>query len=324
MTGDGMHTSVARFRYHGKGGSLLWTLLASGFLTVITFGIYSPWARTRVREFHYTHTEMDGDRFAWLGTGGELFSGALKAGLILIGLSLVFGLSNLVLGGDAAAPWARVATNVGLYLSIGILLVYAINNARRYRLSRSSWRGIRFSYHGKSNEFMALIIRGTLLSIVTLGFYTPLFQNQRRAFLVNNAKFGSEPFSYDGDGRELFAPFIKAVLLTIPTLGLCWIWYSALKQRYFWEHTTMRGGRFGSSVTGGDLLALHLTNALLVFCTLGIGAPWAIVRTHEFWCAKMELRGTVDWASIRQRSQEAAATGEGIAEGMDVDIGIGM
>jgi uncharacterized membrane protein YjgN (DUF898 family) len=319
-----MNTSVARFRYHGTGGSLLWILIANAFLSIITLGFYSAWARTKVRRFHYTHTEFDGSRFEWHGTGNELFSGAIKAGLILFGVSAVFGVANLALGGQEAPVWATAATNIGLYVSIGLLVVFAVNNARRYRLSRSSWGGIRFSYHGKSNEFLAMMIRGILLSIVTLGFYTPLFQNQRRAFLVNNSQFGTEPFMYDGDGRELFAPYIRAVLLTIPTLGLYWIWYSALKQRYFWEHTTMRGGRFGSSVTGGDLLSLHFTNALLVIFTLGIGAPWAIVRAHELWCGKMELRGTVDFASIHQRSQEAAATGEGIAEGMDVDIGIGM
>jgi uncharacterized membrane protein YjgN (DUF898 family) len=169
-----------------------------------------------------------------------------------------------------------------------------------------------------------LIVKGTLLSIVSLGFYTPFFQNERRAFLVRNSRFGSEPFLYDGDARELFGQYIKALLLTIPTLGLYWYWYSAFKHRYFWNHTHMRGARFRSSVTGDELLVLQLSNFFLVILTAGIAAPWAMVRVHEFWCDNLALHGTVDWARVRQEAQEAAATGEGIAEGMDVDIGIGM
>lgn len=67
---------------------------------------------------------------------------------------------------------------------------------------------------------MMMMARGTLLPIVTLGFYTPFFQSERRTYLVNHTRFGSEPFRYDGDGRQLFGDYVKAVLLTVPTLGL--------------------------------------------------------------------------------------------------------
>ena len=319
-----MNTSTATFRYHGTGGSLFGLVLVNGLLTVLTLGIYSFWAKNKVREFHYSHTEMDGDRFAYHGTGGELFSGALKASGILIVLGLVFGILSALLGGPNASPYVTAAIGLTLYAGIGLLICFAINNARRYRLSRSSWRGIRFSFHGESAEFLKVMVKGVVLSILTVGFYTPYFQNQRRAFFVNNARFGTEPFMYKADGSELMGEYIKAVLLTIPTLGLYWVWYAAFKHRYFWGNTTMRGGRFRSSVTGGELLKLQLTNALLVVFTLGIGTPWAIARMQSFWCDNMALHGTVDWAAIQQRAQEAAATGEGLADSFDIDVGIGM
>ena len=318
-----MNTSTATFRYHGTGGSLFGLVFVNGLLTILTLGIYSFWAKNKVREFHYSHTEMDGDRFAYHGTGGELFSGALKASGILIVLGIVFSVLTALLGGDGS-PTITIAMTLTFYVGIGLLVCFAINNARRYRLSRSSWRGIRFSFHGDSAEFLRMMVKGALLSIVTLGFYTPYFQNQRRAFFVNNARFGSEPFMYKADGSELMGEYIKAVLLSIPTLGLYWLWYTAFKHRYFWGNTTMRGGRFRSSVTGGELLKLHFVNALLVIFTLGIGTTWAIARTQAFWCDNMALHGTVDWAAIQQRAQEAAATGEGIADSFDVDVGIGM
>lgn len=317
-------TTVARFRYHGTGGSLFGLVLVNGLLTIITLGIYSFWAKTKVRQFHYSHTELDGDRFAYHGTGGELLSGALKATGILMVLGLAFGLSMALLAGDQPSAEPPIVGIAVFYAAIGLLLVVAINGARKYRLSRSSWRGIRFSFHGQLGEFVGMMLKGTLLTIVTIGFYSPWFQSDRRAFFVNNARFGSEPFRYDGNGRDMFGQWIKTVLLTIPTLGLSWIWYAAWKHRYFWGHTTMRGGRFRSDVTGGELLGLTITNLLLVIVTLGIGAAWAIVRNHVFFAENMSLHGTMDWASIQQRAQRVGTTGEGLAEGLDVDVGIGM
>ncbi|HEU4996586.1 MAG TPA: YjgN family protein [Gemmatimonadaceae bacterium] len=318
-----MDASTAKFRYHGTGGSLFGLMLGNALLTIITLGIYSFWARNSVRQFHYSHTEADGDRFTYHGTGGELLRGYLKALGIMFVLAMGFGVLSAVLA-PGRSQVAQVIVVIALYVAIFMLSLVAINGARRYRMSRSSWRGIRFSFHGKAEDFVPMMLRGTLLSIVTLGFYSPEFQNQRRAFLVTNARFGSEPFLYDGEGRALFGEWVKALLLTIPTLGFSWIWYVAFQHRYFWSHTAMRGARFQSTVTGGDLLSLSLTNVLLVFLTLGIGAPWAMTRAHQFWTERLSLHGTVEWATIQQRAQAADATAEGLADSFDIDVGIGM
>jgi uncharacterized membrane protein YjgN (DUF898 family) len=320
--GDGMNPSTARFRYHGTGGSLFGLTIVNALLTLITFGIYSFWAKNKVREFHYGHTELEGDRFAYHGTGGELFAGALKVSVLMFVFLILFGISAAIAGGEVAGP-AQLAIVPLFYLAIFCLMPIAINGARRYRLSRSSWRGIRFAYDGRWRDFLGLMIKGSLLTIVTLGFYAPYFQSHRRAFFVDNTRFGSEPFSYDGEGRELVPAYLKALLLTIPTLGLSWVWYAAFKHRYFWNHTTMRGARFRSNVTGGEMFGLHLTNALLALFTFGLAISWTMTRSHAFWCDKVTMRGTMDWASIEQRSQPASATGEGLLDALEMDVGIG-
>jgi uncharacterized membrane protein YjgN (DUF898 family) len=317
-----MRTTIGKLRYHGEGWALFGLVIVNTLFTVITLGIYSFWAKNKVREYHYRHTEFDNDPFAYHGTGRELFIGALKASGILVILSLGFAVAREMSRRGTMTPAARLAIVAALYLAILLLTIVAVNGARRYRSSRSSWRGIRFSFHGRWHQFLSLIIGGTLLSVVTLGFSTPWFQSQRRAFLVRNSRFGSEPFVYDGKGSALLGDYLKALILTPLTLGLSWIWYAAFKHRYFWEHTTMRGARFRSSVTGAELVALWLTNALIVLFTAGIATPWAVTRSHAFWCSRLVLHGTVDWAAIERRSQSATATTEGLAEGLDVAVGI--
>ena len=316
-----MNTSSARLRYHGTGGALLGLVVVNALLTIVTLGFYSFWAKNRVRQFHFSHTELDGDRFAYHGTGRELLMGAIQAMAVILVIFIAYGVIGAII--SLNDPAMQLAGAVLLYASLGVLGIVAVHGARRYRLSRSSWRGIRFSYRGDLGDFVTMMLRGIGMSIITLFFYTPFFQNQRRAFLVRSTHFGSEPFLYEADGRPLFGEFLKAVALTIPTLGLCWIWYVAFKHRYFWNNTMMRGARFTSTVTGTALFELQLINVFLVLFTLGIGTPWAITRTLEFWCDNLSLEGTVDWASIQQRAQSAETVGEGLAEGFDVDVGIG-
>jgi uncharacterized membrane protein YjgN (DUF898 family) len=312
-----------KYRYHGQGGDLFGLVLLNGLFTLLTLGIYSFWAKNKVREFHYSHTELDGDRFAYHGTGGELFRGGLIAGGIFLAIALAYAGISAAFGVPELSETAQALIPLLIYAALIPLVLYAVNSARRYRLSRSSWRSIRFSYHGDAGEFLIMMFKGVFLSIITLGFYTPFFQNERRKFLVNHVKFGSEPFTFEGEGRALFYPFIIAVLLTIPTFGLCWLWYAAAKQRHFWNNTRMRGARFEARIKGMDMLELQMLNMLLAWITLGIGIPWVIVRTHQFYCERLSLVGVADWASIHQQAQQAGATSEGLAEGFDVDVGIG-
>src|SRR5918999_4430018 len=92
-----MRTSIGKLRYHGEGWALFGLLIVNALLTIVTLGIYSFWAKNKVREFHYSHTELDGDRFAYHGTGGELFSGALKAFGIMILFLIAFGFIGFTL-----------------------------------------------------------------------------------------------------------------------------------------------------------------------------------------------------------------------------------
>jgi uncharacterized membrane protein YjgN (DUF898 family) len=316
-----------RLKFLGQGGTLLGIALINGLLSILTLGFYSFWAKTKIRQFFYSETELAGDRFAYHGTGKELLIGSLKAtGVLFVLYGVFLGVFMLMGTPEPNAPPTITQSILTLLfpLAFFVLLTIAITGARRYRLSRSSWRGIRFRFVGRWQDYLWLMVRGVLLSIVTLGFYAPHFQNLRRAFLVNNTRFGSLAFSYDGDGWKLFRAFLKALLLTLPTLGLCWVWYAATRNRYFWKHTRAGPARFQSTVTGGALLGLFVTNLLLVICTFGVGTPWAMVRAAAFSADNLYLQGAIDWDTVEQQAQGVSATGEGMAAAFDVDVDVGL
>jgi uncharacterized membrane protein YjgN (DUF898 family) len=304
---------IRKPEFHGDGGTLFGTYLVNALLTVITIGIYSFWGKTKLRTYLYGQTEFEGDRFAYHGTGMELLRGWLKA----VGLVLVAAL----VAGVAMALVNEVAGVLLLYAVLGLVLFpMALVGARKYRLSRTSWRGIRFSFRGDWQDLLAIYVPGLLFTIITLGVYYPVFHVNVRRFLVNDSHFGSQAFEFDGKGGDLLGRHVLAMLLTPLTLGIYWFWYAAYRERYYWAHTSIAEARFSSNVTGGRLLGFVLTNVLLLCITLGIAFPWVKARTLRFRCDCLALEGPEDFAAIRQEAVPAGAIGEGLTEIMDVDL----
>ena len=306
--------------FHGAGSTLFGIYVVNALLILATIGGYYFWAKTRVRRYLFSETAFAGDRFAYHGTGRELALGFLRAFLVflcpLIGLGVV-------------RDWPGIDANVkkvAAYLVSFLLLVFipvAMVGARRYRLSRTSWRGIRFSFRGRVRDLVVIFFKSSILAGLTFGLYYPFYLTQRQGFMISNSYFGSERFGWDGRGRDLFRSFLLAVVLTLPTLGLCWVWFLAHKRRFFWQHTSFAGARFRSTVTGGALLGLYAVNVLLLVATLGIAWPWVRVRNIRFGLRYLTLEGPLDLERIRQQAQFASATGEGLAGFLDTGFDLG-
>src|SRR3954470_2102207 len=121
-------------RYDGSGGALAGLTFRTGLLTILTLGIYRFWARTRTRRYLWAHVLLGEDRLEYSGTGGELFRGFLRVALIFAPLSIAIAIldATLLPGiNSVQLPVLVVLAIIGRYY------------ARRYRLTRTRWRGIR-------------------------------------------------------------------------------------------------------------------------------------------------------------------------------------
>lgn len=296
--------------FHGTGGTLFGIHIVNTLLTLVTFGVYYFWAKTRVRRYLFSQTEIEGDRFAYHGSGRELLLGTLKAALVF---GVPITLLNVIRDVLDAPALVKVAAGLLSGSLLFVLFPVAMVGARRYRLGRTSWRGIRLSFRGRVWELVKIVLVGTLLTGITLGLYYPVLLVKRQAFMISNSYFGSERFGFAGRGRDLFWVYVQAALLTLPTLGLSWVWYIARKRRYFWDHTTFGAARFSCTVTGRALLSLWLVNALLLVGTLGIAWPWVRVRNVNFAFRNLALVGPLDLERIQQEAQHVSTMGEGLS-----------
>jgi uncharacterized membrane protein YjgN (DUF898 family) len=308
-----------RARFMGSGSALFGIHVVNVLLTLLTLGVYFFWAKVKVRAYLFSETEFEGDRFAYHGTGREMFVGFLKALVFFfIPITLLSMLPELA---GASLP-VRSAASLLSYLLASIFVPMAMIGARRYRLSRTSWRGIRFSLRAETWDFVRLWSWNTFLVAMTLGLYYPIYILRRHDFLTRHMWFGSQRFGFDGRGRDLFWPFLGMILLFPFTLGLSWFGFSAKKARYFAAHTTFGNARFQSSVRALPLAWLTISNLLGLVFTLGLAWPWLSVRSVRFAYANLSLNGTLSLETVTQQAQTVTATGEGLAGFLNADLGL--
>jgi uncharacterized membrane protein YjgN (DUF898 family) len=304
------------FSFTGQGGTFFRVYAENLLLILVTLGIYYFWAKAKVRRYVYSQIEVAGDRFAFHGTGWELLRGWTKAVVLIVAAISAVALTELAAGPDAA----RIVQSL-LTLFFGIVVApIAIVGSRRYRLSRTSWRGIRFRFDGRVSPLARQLFNDSFVTTVTLGIYYPYLLNNLRQFIVTQSAYGNVRFEYDGKGGTLLRIYFFGLLFGILTLGIYYFWFSAARQRFYWSHTSFAGARFVSRATGGGLFRLMLGNVGLFIVTLGLAWPWIRVRNLRYLASVLSLEGNLDLTAVIQQIQAAGAAGEGLADMIDLGL----
>jgi uncharacterized membrane protein YjgN (DUF898 family) len=218
--------STARFLGPSRA---FWQLLARGaVLLMFTLGIYRFWLTTDIRRYLWSNTEIAGESFEYTGTARELLLGFLIAVAVLVPLYSGFFLLTLALGQE----WSLL----GLVL-LTFLGQYAVFRARRYRLSRTIYRGIRFHQTGSALRYSFCAVLWWSLSVLTVGLAYPFAQSQLERFKMRNTYFGDLPGRFEGSGSRLLirgivlwliavVPFVTGIAATLAAID-----WSALGSR---------------------------------------------------------------------------------------------
>ncbi|MFN8153917.1 MAG: YjgN family protein [Bacteroidia bacterium] len=301
--------------FKGEGGAYFGIAIVNLILTFLTLGLYYPWAKAKQLQFLYGATEFEGSRFEFHGTGKEMFKGFIKAVIIF---TIIYGVAFFAM----INHWL-IAGVIWLYAGFLILIPLAIHGSYKYRMSRTSWRGIRFGYRGKRGEFFGFFFKELFFTIISLGLYGAWFSMNIRKYVVGNIRFGDAEFKYAGRGSDYFLLNIKGYFLTILTLGIYSFWWQKDLFNYYINklslHQHDREIRFRSNATGGDFAGLLIINGLLMLFTLGIGYPWVVTRTLRFVFSKIEATGNIEADHLVQTEKAYTdATGEDVSDMLDL------
>ena len=310
---------IDRLRFDGRTGELFAIFIVNLLLSIVTLGIYRFWARTRVRQYLWRQTSFHDDAIEYTGTGKELFLGFLIALAVLVPVVSIYQAVYLLLQTEFHVPDDYLLIlDAGYLIAIFFVIGFALYRTRRYRLSRTVWRGIRGAQTGSAVVYARMYLGYALLTALTLGFFWPFMNIKLASYRLNHTWFGDRRLVFEGSGGDLFKRFAICWIALIPTLGMSWFWYKSAEWLYVAAHTRYENLRFEAPLESHQLLWLVLSNLLMVTFSLGLAYPYAMIRVGRYIAGNLVITGDQDFALIAQTLEIAPARGEGFAAVLDV------
>jgi len=170
--------------FRGTGGEYFRIWIVNLLLSIITLGIYSAWAKVRRLRYFYGSTSLDGSSFEYHGRPIAI----LKGCIIVVGGYLIF------------AAVTRLWPNIWLQMLVLPLIIFGVPwivvRARLFQMRMTSWRGLRFNFHGRYGGALGAVIGWMLLAMVTLAILLPLALWKQVKFITTNTAYGSERFKF--------------------------------------------------------------------------------------------------------------------------------
>lgn len=251
-------------------------VVRGALLELITIGFYRFWLATDMRRHLWSHTSVEGDAPEYIGTAKELLIGFLFALAILAPLYLAY----FLIGIEAERLQAFAGTPLALFYYL--FMQFAIYRARRYRLTRTVWRGVRFSMGGSGISYAWRVGLWTLLVFVSLGFALPWRQAALERFKMRHTAYGTLQGSFVATGGSLlrrgwwlwllllivggglvvlfvtFPPAGVALLLALLLLlPFAYAFYKAIEWRWWVAGLRVGDVRFESVLDTEDLVGLY-------------------------------------------------------------------
>ncbi len=349
-----------QFEFTGNAKEYFGIWIVNLFLSIITVGIYTAWAKVRRVRYFYGNTYLDGHNFEYHA----------KPKSILIGRIIVLGALFLYNGLLTITPLAGF-----LIVPYLILLPWIINKAMRFNARVTSYRNVRLNFTG--NYWRALLVFAVMpfLTLLTLGILGPVASRMRANYIGNNLSYGNARFSTDARLGQLYknwgASFVfflvVGVLLTILSVGvnslsglsqleefitselkvpadqrqmflvsllgvigfylavfLAFVFYAAGVRNIVYNHTELEGGNlFGSTIGRSRYVWILISNLFVVIATIGLMRPWAAIRTWRYKVVNTRLDASGDLDGyIERRQEEGAAAGAEFLDIEGIDFGL--
>jgi uncharacterized membrane protein YjgN (DUF898 family) len=268
-------------------------------LNMVTLWIYRFWAKTRWRRHIWTSVSLLGDPIEYTGTGAEMFKGFLIALAVLAPLFILFNLWQ----------WAVSESAIGLlfeqiiyFATLYFLIVAARFYARRYRLSRTWWRGVPLALDARFIDYLKVHFTQYGLALLTLFLLWPRASLMVEAWLMSKTRLGNVHFDCKIEWRPAFWPWITflcgallavAIILGklaatmpqifsdfgLPGLSLWWAFFAVLFAAA--SYTAYRVKLLRQTINGlrlGDVVFSSQTRAapVITFIVVGVATLLAI------------------------------------------------
>lgn len=264
---------TARMTFSGERRDFRRLVMRGAALELVTVGFYRFWLATDMRRHLWSNTAVDGDAAEYTGTAKELLIGFLFALAILAPIYLAYFLVGL----EAERLQAFASVPLGLFFFL--FAQFAIYRARRYRLTRTIWRGVRFWMTGSGWSYAWRAGLWMLFAVITLGIAMPWAKASLERYKMRHTSYGDLQGRFEGTGGGLFKKvwwlwllmwLTGFLLIPVPFI------YAAMRAiEWRWWVAGLRIGevRFTSDLRNGAFIGLYwkvIGWCMLLLVVLGV------------------------------------------------------
>jgi len=348
--------------FTGKASEYFGIWIVNVLLTIITLGIYAPWAKVRNKKYLYGNTLLENSPFDFIANPVTI----LKGYLLALGFYVLFSVSS------------NFYPLSGLFFLFLFLLIFpwVVVRSMSFRLANTTYRNIRFHFERDYGESYKVFLGIGLLIPLTLGFIFPYYHYRQVKFVADKSGFGTSRFSFDtkvgnyyviyvivwavfagigviaaivmgiifaknpdmaalmqppAEGQEIEPEQQKTFLIFIGLLyavfGVLYIavfaYMQAALNNLLWNNVSIAKQRFRSTLTTPMMVWLYLTNSVCIVISFGLLIPWARIRMMRYRVKCLTVLSKGDLDGfIAGEKSKLSAAGEEIGEVFGLDIGI--
>jgi uncharacterized membrane protein YjgN (DUF898 family) len=243
--------------FSGDRGEFFRLIVRGAGLELVTAGFYRFWLATDIRRHLWSNTHIDGDAAEYTGRGKELLIGFLFALAILMPIYLAYFLAGL------EAERLKAFASFPLFAFFYLFGQFAIYRARRYRLTRTVWRGVRFWMSGSGWAYAARSALWGVLLILTLGLVLPWREAALERYKMSHSYYGDLQGSFEGRGWDFFKrgwwlwPLAPIAFYVFPLAPFVYGAFKAVQWRWWLSGIRFGGVRLESTLRRGALIGLY-------------------------------------------------------------------
>lgn len=243
--------------FSGSRGEFFHLVKRGAGLELVTLGFYRFWLTTDIRRHLWSNTQIDGDGAEYTGRGRELLIGFLVALAILVPIYLAYFLVGL------EAERVKAFASIPLVAFFYLFGQFAIFRARRYRLTRTVWRGVRFWMSGSGWIYALKASLWGLLVMLTLGLALPWRTAALERYKMGHSYYGDLRGSFEGSGWEFFKRgwwlwlLAPVALVAWPIAPFIYGAFKAVEWRWWLSGIRIGGVRLESQLPRSRLIDLY-------------------------------------------------------------------
>lgn len=333
------------FRFAGSSLEYFRIWIVNLCLTVLTLGIYAPWAKVRTRRYFAGNLEVGGSRFDYDADPVR----------ILIGRLILLAALGVYAGAEALFPPASFVFGAAFVLAFPAAAVRSTAFHHRHTLFRS----IRFGFSAPYAEAFRVLVLGPLLAALTLGLALPWWYARRQAFVARHSRYGVSHFGFEGAAAPYYALFARAAVpvvavallggiavapLTATTqesafpvavvgvgvlvalaFGVAFAIVEAGLTNLLYRNAWVGELRFRSELGAARLAWLYVSSGVGVLLSLGLLVPWARVRLARYRASALSAWAPAGLDAFAQAAVPEEGLGGLASEAADLfDFDLGL